>query len=82
MPEPPPPPDTHTKEMVKTKSKRRKQPPPELYGTEDEEGLSPQEEPDLKLVTMMLADINTKLAAHDAKLAVLTPHLVIPSDQE
>ena len=30
----------------------------------------------------MLADINIKLAAHDAKLTMLAPHLPRPSDQE
>ena len=39
---------------------KRKQLPPQLYDTEDEAGFSPQEEPDLRLVIKMLADINTK----------------------
>ena len=36
----------------------------------------------MRLVTKMLADINTKLAAHDAKIAVLVPQSAIPSDEE
>ena len=36
----------------------------------------------MRLVTKMLADINTKLAAHDAKLTVLASHLFMPSDEE
>ena len=36
----------------------------------------------LRLVTKMLADIITKLAAHDAKLPALAPHLAIASDKE
>ena len=30
----------------------------------------------------MLADINAKLAAHDAKLTELAPHLTTPTDEE
>ena len=43
--------------------------------------MSPQEEPELRLVTKMLADINTKLAAH-TKLSALAPHLAMPSGEE
>ena len=66
----------------KTKSRQRKQPPPHLHDTDDEAGLSPQEEPDLRVVTSMLVAINTKLAAHDAKLAELAPQPTIPIDEE
>ena len=72
---------THNK-GGKAKSKRRNQPPHQLYDTEDEEGLSPQEELDLRLVSKMLADINTKLAAHDAQLTALAPQSAMPSDKE
>ena len=34
------------------------------------------------VVTTMLTDINTKLAAHDAKLAELAPQPTIPTDEE
>ena len=36
----------------------------------------------MRLVTTMLADINTKLAAHDAKLAELVPQSATSSDEE
>ena len=36
----------------------------------------------MRLVIKMLDDINTNLAAHDAKLAELVPQSAIPSDME
>ena len=36
----------------------------------------------MRVITRMLADIKTKLADHEAKLAELAPHLTITTDEE
>ena len=50
--------------------------PPQRHDTENEAGLRPQRELDLRLVTRMLVEINIKLDAHDSKFTKVTPCLL------
>ena len=64
----------------KTKNWEKRLPTPHCHHSEDEGELSPQEEPELSLITGKLVNINTKLASHNAKLAELLPQPASPPD--